>query len=55
MEMIINLIFNDNESLEDCKICIGGKQTMRPFPKGSNFQSDDLLLSVSHSCHYVDL
>lgn len=31
-KMVRNLNFNVDESLKDCKICIQGKQTVRPFP-----------------------
>lgn len=41
-KMVKNLNFNVDESLKDCKIFIQGKQTVRPFPSESNFQSNYL-------------
>lgn len=44
--MVRNLNFNDNKSSKESKICILGKQTVRPFTKESKFQSDELLNQI---------
>lgn len=46
--IVTNFNLNDNESFKDCKICIQDKETVWPFPKESNCQSDDLL-NLNHS------
>lgn len=42
-EMVRGLSFNKADTLQDCKICIQGKQTSTPFSKKSNFKSNTIL------------